>query len=157
MQDGTKKFLFFDEFEHSLDVQRRFAVPSEWRYAGTDSSYVITIGREGVLQMYTSEMYDEMIYSKLKKMSPANAKEARQLSMLGRKTWSGTCDKQGRIQLPQKLLDYAGLKVEDKICLNGSVLYAEILAPKRHIERQGDAGDEECLDLLERLHDGDGK
>lgn len=153
MTEREEQFFFCDEFEHTLDSQRRFAIPSEWRYQGADSRFVIIPARDSILQLYTYQGFKDIILSKLSHMSPANAKEAKELALLGSRTLQCACDKQGRIQLSQKLIDYAGLS--DRVALNGSVLYAEILTPERWRARHHDdeEGREEFLDLLERLHE----
>lgn len=149
MANLNEEFFFYDEFEHALDSQRRLAIPSEWRYQGADSRFVIIPARDSILQLYTFSAFNEMILSKVKKMSPANAEDTKALAILGSRTQPCGCDKQGRIQLSPKLVQYAGLK--DKAVLNGSMLYAEIMTPDRWAKR-GASENDEFLDLLERLH-----
>ena len=144
-----EEFFFYNDFEHTLDSQRRIAIPSEWRYQGAESRFVIIPARDSILQLYTYPAFQEMILSKVKKMSPANALDTRALAILGSRTQPCTCDKQGRIQLSAKLVAYAGLK--DKAVLNGSMLYAEILTPEKWAQR-GVYENDDFLDLLERLH-----
>jgi MraZ protein len=99
------------EFEHSLDTKGRLTVPVKFR-DGLGTSFVVTRGLDKCLFVYPMEEW-QILESKLKSL-PMTRSDARSFV---RFFFSGASecelDKQGRMLLPQKLRDYAGL---DKDC-----------------------------------------
>lgn len=93
------------EYQHNIDAKGRLFIPARLREELGDVFYV-TIGTDPCLIIYPMESWNGFVdkfnslpYSKAKKMRPVFANAAK-------------CepDSQGRILLPQKLRDYAGLK-----------------------------------------------
>ncbi|MFD1677328.1 division/cell wall cluster transcriptional repressor MraZ [Alicyclobacillus fodiniaquatilis] len=103
--------MFMGEFEHSLDTKGRLTVPVKFR-DGLGTSFVVTRGLDKCLFVYPMEEW-QILESKLKSL-PMTRSDARSFV---RFFFSGASecelDKQGRMLLPQKLRDYAGL---DKDC-----------------------------------------
>ena len=96
--------------EYKLDSQHRVAVPSDWRSQAPTGCFVLMPGRDRTLQLYSEEIYDARIGSKLNALSPSNPADLMKLRQLGARTFKLQCDKQGRIQIPQILMDFAQLK-----------------------------------------------
>ena len=95
------------EYKHNLDTKGRIIVPSKFRDLLSEQ-FVITRGLDRCLFAYT--MYEwSRIEEKLKTL-PLTKKDARKFTRL---FFSGATnveiDKQGRINIPQNLRDYAGL------------------------------------------------
>ncbi|EPZ43899.1 division/cell wall cluster transcriptional repressor MraZ [Alicyclobacillus acidoterrestris] len=103
--------MFMGEFEHSLDAKGRLTVPVKFRDE-LGAQFVVTRGLDKCLFVYPMEEW-RILESKLKAL-PMTRGDARSFV---RFFFSGASecelDKQGRILLPQKLRDYAGL---DKDC-----------------------------------------
>lgn len=136
------------EFERKLDNQNRFAVPSEWRDDNADGIFILIPGKDATLQLYPNAVFEERIMSRLKKLSPGNPDDLRKLRYLGSQIQRCECDKQGRIQISQKLLDFA--KLNERIALIGSGDFAQIMCADRwdaEKQMQGDSGDD-FLDIL---------
>lgn len=95
------------EYKHSLDTKGRIIVPSKFREL-LDEQFVITRGLDRCLFAYTEDEWNR-IEEKLKQL-PLTKKDARKFTRL---FFSGATnvevDKQGRINIPQNLRDYAGL------------------------------------------------
>lgn len=98
------------EFQHNIDAKGRIIVPSKFR-ENLGERFIVTRGLDGCLFGYPMEAWKEL-ETKLKNL-PLAKKESRQFT---RFFYSGavecTLDKQGRINLPQTLVNYAGLEKE---------------------------------------------
>ncbi|WP_035807982.1 division/cell wall cluster transcriptional repressor MraZ [Jeotgalicoccus saudimassiliensis] len=99
--------MFMGEYKHNLDTKGRIIVPSKFREL-LDEQFVITRGLDRCLFAYTVDEWSR-IEDKLKTL-PLTKKDARKFTRL---FFSGATsveiDKQGRINIPQNLREYAGL------------------------------------------------
>ncbi|MGO1922566.1 MAG: division/cell wall cluster transcriptional repressor MraZ [Jeotgalicoccus sp.] len=99
--------MFMGEYKHNLDTKGRIIVPSKFREL-LDEQFVITRGLDRCLFAYTQDEWGR-IEEKLKTL-PLTKKDARKFTRL---FFSGATnveiDKQGRINIPQNLREYAGL------------------------------------------------
>lgn len=98
--------MFMGEYNHTIDVKGRVFVPSKFREQLGDT-FVVTQGLDGCLFVYSNEEWERFVEGL--KTLPGN-KEARQLQryfMAG--AISCEVDKQGRILIPLKLRESAGL------------------------------------------------
>lgn len=98
--------MFMGEYNHTIDAKGRVAVPSKFRET-LGETFVVTLGLDGCLFVYPNNEWVNFV-SKLNSLP--GSKEARQLQryfMAG----ASECevDKQGRILIPAKLRDQAGL------------------------------------------------
>ena len=102
--------MFMGEYHHNIDDKARIVVPSKFRYELGDS-FIITRGLEGCLFVYSKEEWN-LIVSKLKTL-PFTKKDARAfLRFFLSGAQECTFDKQGRIAVPNPLVNYALLKKE---------------------------------------------
>ena len=121
------------EYQHSLDAKGRLFIPAKLREELGDMFYV-TISMDKCLNAYSAESWKEfsdkvnaMPYVKQRKMRPLYANAAK-----------CELDAQGRILLPQKLRDYAGLT--KNVTVIGSNNHAEFW--------DTDAYDQVCSDEM---------
>lgn len=101
--------MFMGEYNHGIDTKGRIIVPAKFRES-LGETFVVTMGLDGCLFLYPQEEWDRFA-ADLKSLP--GSREARQLQryfMAG----AALCDvdKQGRVLIPQKLRDHAGLKKE---------------------------------------------
>ncbi len=102
--------MFMGEFKHQLDAKGRLIVPSKFRDA-LNGQFIITRGLDQCLFGYTLEEWAQIE----KRMSalPLTKKDARKFM---RMFFSGATevevDKQGRINIPTNLREYADLTKE---------------------------------------------
>lgn len=98
------------EFNHNIDLKGRIIVPSKFR-EGLGETFVVTRGLDKCLFAYPMDEW-EILEQKLKKL-PLTKKDARAFT---RFFFSGAVecevDKQGRINIPQPLRNYADLEKE---------------------------------------------
>ncbi len=102
--------MFLGEYQHSVDAKGRVVLPSRFRDALTDGC-VVTKGQERCLYVFPLDRWEEEV-TQFQALPRTDAR-ARQLS---RSFFAGAThqelDKQGRVQLPSGLRDYAGLEKE---------------------------------------------
>lgn len=99
--------MFIGEYSHSVDAKGRIIVPAKFREA-LGETFMVTMGVDGCLSMYSNDEWTVFV-DKLRSL-PEGRKETRQLLryFLARATVCEV-DKQGRILLPAKLREHAGL------------------------------------------------
>ena len=117
--------VFLGEFQHSVDRQRRLAIPSEWR-SGDDEPQVFYLmpGREHGVQVMPRDYFMEEVYDRLKTTSFAD--KNRTLAKIGRYGHECVCDRQGRINLSPLLVKHAQLELPEQVQLIGSVTGFEV-------------------------------
>lgn len=99
--------MFMGEYNHTIDTKGRIIIPSKFRETLGDE-FVVTQGLDGCLFVYPNDEWMNFV-TQLKNLP--GSKEARQLQryfMAG----AAACevDKQGRILIPNKLREQAGLE-----------------------------------------------
>ena len=102
--------MLIGEYHHNIDEKGRLIIPAKFREE-VGSSFVVTKGLDGCLFVYS--LYEwEKIVDRLKKL-PFTKKDARTFSRFFLSS-ATVCefDKQGRINLVNSLIEYAGLKKE---------------------------------------------
>jgi MraZ protein len=116
--------MFLGEYEHSVDVKGRLAVPAKFRPRLGDG-LVITRGFERCLQVYPMEQWHKL--SNLVSGLPFGSAEARQLRrLLFGSAFDTVLDRQGRILIPANLREYAG--IGDQAVVAGMNTFFEIWA-----------------------------
>lgn len=115
--------MFIGEFLHSIDEKGRLAVPIKFRPDITDGA-IVTKGLDGCLFLYTRTEWDKLV-QKIKSTSDISQSNARAVSrlMLGGAI-DLVPDKQGRINLPKYLINFAGIK--NNVIVTGLVDRLEI-------------------------------
>ena len=118
--------MFMGEYNHTIDTKGRIIVPAKFRET-LGEEFVVTLGLDGCLFVYPDEEWQNFV-SELKNLP--GSKEARQLQryfMAG----AASCevDKQGRILIPSKLRQQAGL--EKEVVFAGGLSKIEIWSKER--------------------------
>lgn len=99
--------MFMGEFHHTIDEKGRIIIPSKLREDLKDN-FIVTRGLDGCLFIYPKNEWDNVI-KKYKELP--DTKEKRQFMRIFL-SGATTCeyDKQGRINIPKPLIDYAKLE-----------------------------------------------
>ena len=104
--------MFYGEHEHSIDRKGRLIIPSKFREVFKEhyvERFFITRGLDSCLFVFTEDEWKKQ-ESRFKSLSFTNS-EARQFNRI---YFSGacevSCDRQGRILVPQYLKDFARIK-----------------------------------------------
>ena len=109
--------MFYGEYEHSIDEKGRLIIPARLRAPMKDNfidRFFITRGFEKCLFVFAEQEW-RRIEENFRAL-PFTKSVARNFT---RSFYSGACesdcDKQGRILIPKRLLEYAGLKKDVRI------------------------------------------
>ena len=102
--------MLIGEYHHNIDEKGRLIIPSKFREE-IGNSFVVTRGLDGCLFVYSLIEWEKIV-AKLKKL-PFTKKDARTFTRFFLASATATeFDKQGRINLVNSLIEYAGLKKE---------------------------------------------
>lgn len=102
--------MFIGEYRHSIDNKNRLIIPSKYRDE-LGSNFIVSKGFDGCLTIYTQEQWT-IKFEQIKKL-PITKKQTRYyIHALTSKAIECDLDKNGRIQLPQSLIDEATIKKE---------------------------------------------
>ena len=136
---------FFGRYEHSLDDKGRVILPSKFRGSFEHGGY-LTQYTDGCLSLWTPEQFDQQMENM--KERAAISKQDRNLVRL----WASTSheleiDRQGRMAIPARLRDYAGLVADvlllgaiDRVELWNRQTWDEKVLPEEERLTQGDDG-----------------
>ena len=106
--------MFYGEYDHTIDEKGRLIVPSKLRAPMKDNfidRFFVTRGFEKCLFIFAEQEW-RRIEEKFRQL-PITKSVARSLaSNFYSAACESDCDKQGRILIPKRLLDYAGLQKE---------------------------------------------
>lgn len=141
--------FFIGEYEYALDNKGRINVPAKFRKAmspNANDTMIITLSRERCLDVYPLDVWQERIVSKLSDFSEMDKSHRRLTSLIGANSVDSVIDKQGRIAIPPKLLNYAGLS--GKVVVVGAFNRIELWNPEVRSEYMKSA--ENALDEIEK-------
>ena len=112
------------QFSHSIDAKGRRFIPASLRKE-LGQTFHVTVGQDHCLSVYSDESWAAFM-AKLKELSYNEVKKLRALF-----AYAADCepDSQGRILIPAKLREYAGLTKE--VVVVGSFDRAEIWSAER--------------------------
>jgi MraZ protein len=124
--------MFLGTFEHSIDDKNRITVPSRFRERLRDG-LVVTIGLDGCLWLFPSDTF-ETLSAKLSQLPITQGPVREFRRELYANASDDEPDKQGRVNLPDYLLQYAN--IDNQAVIVGQNDYCEIWNPKAWKERQ---------------------
>lgn len=130
MSAPSPVIVYAGTFEHRLDGRNRVAVPSQWRVPGDEGNYYFAWKHpDGFIEIYPPDMLQELLdATKDVKRSNKNGRTVvRRIFANGH--YFG-CDSQGRILLPKKLLEHAG--IEKEVVLVGAGRNFQLWNPVQH-------------------------
>ena len=106
--------MFYGEFRHTLDEKNRLSIPAKFRallQGPGDDSFYVTRGIDHCILICTKDVWQRMErqFCDHPIIDPV-ARRFRRMFYSGAQ--AATFDRQGRVALPQNLIEYAGLKRE---------------------------------------------
>lgn len=132
-------------YYHNMDAKGRMAFPNKLREQ-LGVNFVITIGLEGCLYVYSNEEWEKFT-EQLRTLSGPVAKQA--IRKYAANAVVAEADKQGRILIPQNLREHAGL--DHDITVIGNLNRAEIWDTARYNEINSKFTDEELAEAIDSL------
>lgn len=138
--------MFLGEFDRSLDPKGRLVLPAEHRDELGEYGF-ITKALDRCLAIFQPEEFKE-VTAKMEEYARQGPEQRRRATTLTAGAHRVIPDKQGRIAIPAKLLEYAGLrdKVDAKVV--GGNVRIEIWNPQRWLETH--PPDDEAFDVSDR-------
>jgi MraZ protein len=113
---------FFGEFEQTIDGKHRMSLPMALRDQITPETdgvaFVVMLGSDGHLWIYPN-----LVFKRLQEAlqdGPLPDLESEHMLLLSALAREMSADKQGRVVLPEKSLQRAGLKENDSVTLVGA-------------------------------------
>lgn len=147
---GSRGGMFLGEYQHSIDDKGRIIIPAKFREA-LGSDFIITRGLDNCLFVYPRSEWTQL-EQRLKSL-PSMAANARAFSRL---LFAGASecewDKQGRVNVPSHLREYA--KLEKECTVIGVSTRVEIWN-KTLWEQYSKASQESFNEIAEKLVDFD--
>ena len=119
--------MFMGEYNHTIDVKGRLIVPTKFREQ-LGEAFVVAIGNDGCLAFYTNESWKDLI-TKIQAL-PANEKIRNYVRIVIGSSDTLVTDKQGRVLIPGKLREHAGL--EKDVVLVGVIDKIEVWDKKKY-------------------------
>jgi MraZ protein len=130
----SRATLFLGQYEHSLDAKNRLILPALFREKNKGPDFIMTQGLERCLFLFPASAWSSLA-DKLEHLSLSNKMEERAFK---RTLLAGACeaevDPQGRILIPQMLVDYAEIRRETVVL--GVLNHVEIWARERWVPYQ---------------------
>ena len=105
------KGKFFGEYRHSVDEKGRLTIPSQWRpqlVSSTNDFLALPSLTERSVTVYPPKMI-EQLYERFSQISMGDQNGQRAIRRIMSMAHNFTCDKQGRINLNEKLIKHASL------------------------------------------------
>ena len=98
----------------------------------------LSIGRDKCVDVLTAEAFEDVARDAVEKVRRGDM-DRNQQRALASNTFEVVVDAQGRINIDEKLREYAGLTLNSKVVVSGSFDRVEIWDPSRHerINEQG--------------------
>jgi MraZ protein len=142
---------FRGQFEHSLDAKDRLTVPSKFRAALADG-VVLLKGLHPSVWVFSPEGYRRFTERFLGELNPLGSKGRDLRLYFSSNSFDDKLDSAGRVHVPRKLLDHAGL-AEGPAMVVGADEWFEIWRPEgwsQHERRM----DSEIVGIAETLAEG---
>ena len=146
MSESNTTF-FVGEFTHALDPKGRLTIPSKWRIPGGENTYLALPNPGGYITVYPPKMVGRL-EEKVAEASFSDVRAQALLMELFSKAHSFGCDKQGRINLNDKLLEHAG--IQGKAVLVGNFSAFAIWSEDRYAKRES-ADQRNIFDAMREL------
>ena len=137
-----QRLVLVGEYDFTIDAKNRIAVPARLRSAFADGIYV-TRGHERCLAAYSPDEFERYLEEQTLEASPLSSKRRALQRFAAASAVFQELDRQGRVTLPGRHLEYAGITrdatiigVQDHIEIWDRVTWAEYLS---HLEEEADA------------------
>ena len=138
---------YFGEYRHSMDDKRRLTIPSQWRpqLESEDNNFLALPSlTEKSVSVYPPMMI-EQLYERFSEISMGDQNGQRAIRRIMSMAHNFSCDKQGRINLNEKLINHADLEKSlvllgeaSKFMIYDEVFYDQLMADDENTEDLAD-------------------
>jgi MraZ protein len=119
-----------NSYRYSVDHKGRINLPAKYRKTNSSAlcdTYVVTVGLEGCLSVYPMDEWERLL-EKLRNLHSNKKDIRRYLRFLFSNASESQLDKQGRMTVPQELLEYA--KIEKEVLIIRMIDRLELWNPE---------------------------
>lgn len=131
--------MFLGQYQHTLDEKGRLMIPARFRELLDGGAY-ISQGLDRCLMVMTA-VYFKQVYDSLNAMNLADPNARLMRRMILANAYPIDIDKAGRVLVPQKLREFAGLNGEAVVAGQGE--YFEVWTPSAWGEQEKQIQDTE--------------
>jgi MraZ protein len=139
---------YLGQYTHSVDEKGRVSLPSRFRDGEAGQTFVATRGIGPCLFLYPEAAWSKVVDRLDRQKARTDPEQRRFFLQLMQNTVETTIDSQGRISIPPRLAELAGIEREVVFVGAGEVI--EMWNPARYAEYVGPA-DRELDQWLERF------
>ncbi len=141
--------LYVGEHRHKLDAKKRLTVPSKWRFEGDEAGLYLAFPISGCLTVYPPKMVQQL-KERMSTIGLGDKKTLNALTKVMGQADSFSLDKQGRINISEKLYNKVG--IDKEAVLVGTVNKFHIWNPEAYSEYiEQDEEGEDLSDILSTL------
>jgi len=126
---------FTGEFRHTIDAKGRLIVPSRMRDELDGDHAVLVTYLDGCIALFSQDGF-RRFEERLMALERSREESRALIRTMGAGTHEDEVDKQGRITVPPKLREYAG--IERDVVISGAFDHAEIWNPQTYAEKELD-------------------
>lgn len=119
---------FRGQYEHSLDAKDRITIPARFR-AALAEGVVLAQGLEPCVEVYSESAYSDVEKRFLADLNPFDRRGRRTQRRFHARSEDETLDSAGRVRIPRRLIEHAGL--EGGCVIAGVMNRLEIWNPER--------------------------
>lgn len=141
---------FTGEFRHTVDVKGRLIVPSRMRDTLSGDKVFLTRWLEDCIAIWSQQGWEEM-EAKLLSAGSASRDARNFVRTVSSSVHMDEVDKQGRITVPQRLRDMAGITRD--VVVIGALNRGEIWAPDRWEQQRESVNEDRFADLAEAMQE----
>ena len=127
--------MFLGEYQHSLDAKGRVILPARFR-GQLEGGAVMAQALDGCLAVYPRAEFEDRVAAKLIEVRGRGSRERAAVMSYAAGAHEFMPDTQGRVAIPNKLREYAGL--EREIVVVGGIDHVQIWDAQRFRDRDAE-------------------
>jgi len=132
--------MFVGAHERQLDDKGRVALPATYRAHLGEHCYLVK-GTDKCVEVIPSEMFEQFGRELIAKVDRGELSLNRQRSMASSAVLV-TLDRQGRVNIDEKLRAYADINLESQVVVAGNLVKLEIWSPDRYARIDAEGTDD---------------
>ena len=132
--------MFVGAHERQLDDKGRVALPATYRAHLGEHCYLVK-GTDKCVEVIPSEAFEQFGRELIAKVDRGELSLNRQRAMASSATLV-TLDKQGRVNVDEKLRAYADIALESQVIVAGNLIKLEIWSPERYARIDAEGTDD---------------
>lgn len=146
---AISKPFYVGTFRHTLDAKNRLTIPAKWRFAGDENEGYLALPHPSGHVMVLPPNEVEKLYERISAMRLSDDEALEFQNKFFSQAHLFGCDKQGRINLPETLLQRAGISKD--VVLVGTMTKFGLWSPERWAAIDPERNGDNIGDLMKRV------